>query len=173
MPGPRPTPIGLTRAQEAVLAGLLRRPSCPQGLARRIRIIVGAAAGQRTAPLARQLGCTEEPITKWRGRWAAASPSLLAVEDDPAALTQAILTVLADAPRPGAPATVTAEQIVQIVNLACRLPEQAGRPITAWTPRELADEAIKQGLVPTISASSVARFLYQRPISSPTAVATG
>jgi putative transposase len=67
--------------------------------------------------------------------------------------------VLADAPRSGAPLSFTAEQIVQIVNLACTPPPQVGRPVDAWTPRELADEAVKQGIVTAISARSVGRFL--------------
>jgi putative transposase len=159
MPGPCPLPISVTPAQQTVLTGLLRRPSCAQGLAQRIKIIVGAASGQGNAPLARRFACAEATVTKWRGRWASATHRLLAVNDDPAALAQAIERVLADMPRPGAPATFTAEQIVLIVNLACRPPEQLGRPITAWTPPELADEAIRQGIVPTISARSVERFL--------------
>jgi len=48
---------------------------------------------------------------------------LRAAADDPAALAAAIATVLADAPRPGTPATFTAEQIILIINLACRPPE--------------------------------------------------
>ena len=42
-------------AQQAVLAALLRRSACPQALALRVRIILGAAVGQRNEPLARQL----------------------------------------------------------------------------------------------------------------------
>ena len=167
MPGPCPIPIGITHAQRAVLTGLLRRPSCPQGLAQRIAIVVGAAGGQGNAPLARQLACAEATVTKWRGRWAAASADLLAVDDEPTALARAVGRVLADAARPGAPARFTAEQIVLIVNLACRPPEQLGRPITAWTPPELADEAIRQGLVPTISARSVERFLNGSRFAAP------
>jgi putative transposase len=67
--------------------------------------------------------------------------------------------VLADAPRPGAPDTFTAEQIVQIINLACTPPADSERPVDAWTPRELAEEAIKRQIVPTISPRSVGRFL--------------
>jgi putative transposase len=37
---------------------------------------------------------------------------------------------LDDAQRPGGPATFTAEQIVQIVALACEPPEKSGRPIS-------------------------------------------
>ena len=34
----------------------------------------------------------------------------------------------------------------------------SGRPVTHWTPRELADEVIKRGIVPSISARHVGRF---------------
>jgi hypothetical protein len=111
----------------------------------------GAAAGERNGLLARRLACTPKTVRKWRGRWAAAAPRLLAAEGAPAAL--------ADAPRSGAPATFTAAQIVRIIDLAGRPPEQCGRPVDAWTPRELADEAVKQGLVAAISPRSGERFL--------------
>ena len=88
-----------------------------------------------------------------------ATARLLAVDDDPAALAPAVAAALADAPRPGVPGTFTAEQIVQIINLACRPPEQVGRPVAAWTPRELADEAVKQGIVGMISPRTAGRFL--------------
>jgi len=70
-----------------------------------------------------------------------------------------VASVLADAPRSGTPGSFSAEQIVQIINLACTPPPEVGRPIDAWTPRELADEAVKQGIVASISARSVGRFL--------------
>jgi putative transposase len=158
-PGPTPAPIAVSPAQQAVLTALLRRSSCPQALALRARIILGATAGQRNESLARQLGCTPKTARKWRSRWAAAAAHLAAAGDDRHALERVIAAALADAPRPGAPATFTAEQIIHIINLACRPPEQLGRPVTAWTPRELADEAVKQGIVATISPRSVERFL--------------
>ena len=159
MSGPLAAAIHLTPAQQAVLLALVRRATCPQALALRAKIILAAAAGQRNEPLARQLDCTPKTVRKWRARWAGAAARVLAVDDDPVALAQAVAVALADAPRPGAPGTFTAEQIIQIINLACRPPEQVGRPVTAWTPRELADEAVKQGLVGTISPRTVGRFL--------------
>ena len=159
MSGPLAAPIGVTPAQRAVLTALVRRATCPQALALRARIVLEAAAGRRNEPLARQLGCTPKTARKWRARWAAATARLLAVDDDPAALARAVAAALADAPRSGAPGAFTAEQIVQIINLACCPPEQVGRPVTAWTPRELADEAVKQGIVGTISPRTVGRFL--------------
>ncbi len=159
MSGPLAAAIQLTPTQQAVLLALVRRATCPQALALRARIILAAAAGQRNEPLARQLDCTPKTVRKWRARWADAAARLLAVDDDAVALARAVAVALADAPRPGAPGTFTAEQIIQIINLACRPPEQVGRPVTAWTPRELADEAVKQGLVGMISPRTVGRFL--------------
>jgi putative transposase len=158
-PGPTPAPLTVSPAQHAVLTALLRRSSCPQALALRVRIILGAAAAQRNEPLARQVGCSPKTVRKWRARWAAAAAHLAASDDDRPALEQAVAAALADAPRAGAPATFTAEQIVRIIDLACRPPEQLQRPVPAWTPRELADEAVKQGIVATISPRTVGRFL--------------
>ena len=159
MAGPLPTPVTVTAAQKAVLTRLRRRASCPQALALRIQIILGAADGQRNEPLARQLGCQAQTVALWRGRWVTACDRLAAVDTEPTTVAGMIAAILADAPRPGAPATFTAEQILLIPNLACCPPEQLQRPITAWTPRELAEEAITQGIVSSISPRSVERFL--------------
>lgn len=161
-PGPLPAPITVSPAQQAVLTSLLRRSSCPQALALRVQIVLAAAAGQRNEPLARHLGCTPNTARKWRARWVAAEACLAAADGEHPALERAIAAALADAPRPGAPATFTAEQIIHIMNLACRPPEHFARPVTAWTPRELADEAVKQKLVSAISARTVGRFLKGR-----------
>ena len=76
------------------------------------------------------------------------------------ALRKCVEEVLADAPRSGAPATFAPEQVVQIVALACEAPrEGSGRAVTHWTPGELADEAVKRGIVGSISPRSVGRFL--------------
>ena len=74
-------------------------------------------------------------------------------------LRQSIESILADAPRSGAPPTFTAEQIVQIVAVSCENPEQSGRPVTHWTPGELANEVVKRGIVKSISPRQVGRFL--------------
>jgi hypothetical protein len=43
--------------------------------------------------------------------------------------------------------------------LACQSPEKAGRPISQWTGREIADELVARGIVDTISARHAARLL--------------
>ncbi len=60
--------------------------------------------------------------------------------------------VLSDEPRWGAPVKFSAEQVVQIIAIACETPQLSGRPISQWSAWELADEAIIRGIVTTISA---------------------
>lgn len=159
MPGPQPLPITVSPPQRAVLERLLRQHSLPQALALRVRIILRAADGAGVEPLAAELRCSALTVQKWRKRWAAAEAPLAAAEDEPAELATTIATTLADAPRSGRPPVFSAEQVVHIVNLACTSPRSVGRPVDAWTPRELADEAERQGIVTSISPSSVGRFL--------------
>ena len=45
--------------------------------------------------------------------------------------------------------------------MACEPPEKSGSPITHWTAHELADEAQKRGIVASISASQVNRYLNE------------
>ena len=82
-----------------------------------------------------------------------------AKESDDKPLAEAIEAVLADAYRSGAPSCFSAEQIVQIIAVACEEPQASGLPVTHWTPQDLADEAVKRGIVERISARSAGRFL--------------
>src|ERR1700726_1767969 len=77
-------------------------------------------------------------------------------------LSQAIEVLLTDEQRPGAPATFSFEQFMQIMALACETPEASDRPVSTWTPRELADEAVKRGIVEQISPRTVERFLKRQ-----------
>ncbi len=159
MPGPHPQSITISAPQQAILDRLLRQHRAPQALVRRIRIVLAAAAGVPNEQIAQHLGCSPKTARRWRARWAAAQPDLAAVDTDEPALRALMAEVLADAPRLGAPPTFSAEQVVQIIALACTPPADAGRPVNAWTPRELADEAEKRQIVTSISARSVGRFL--------------
>lgn len=68
---------------------------------------------------------------------------------------------LGDAEHPGGPMTFSLEQIVQLFAIACEKPEDYERPISHWTPRELAAEMIKQKIVATISPRHVGRLMAE------------
>ena len=153
--------VVITERQQDVLQAMVGSRSCPQGLAHRAQIILLAFAGCRNEAIAERLGCERHGVGIWRRRWQQAFAKLVVIEclEKPAALREAIDEVLGDLPRAGCGGTFTAEQIAQILAVACEPPEYSGRPVTHWTPRELADEAINRGIVPSISARHVGRFL--------------
>lgn len=170
MRGPKPTPLTLSPRQQAILEHLARRHTSPQALVRRAQIVLAATSGANNSQLASQLQLHRETVRTWRTRWLDEAPRLAAAEaagDADQHLTTLVSELLADLPRPGAPDTFTAEQVVAIVALACTPPADAGRPVEDWTPRELADEAVKRELVPAISPRSVGRFLKAGSAQAP------
>jgi transposase len=164
MRGPQPQGITLTAEERAGLEALVRRHGTAQQLALRARIILGAAAGQNNSQLARQLGVDVATARLWRGRWLGLGAVPLA--------ELSVAERLEDAPRPGGPSRITAEQVCQIAGLACETPVGSARPISQWTGREVADEAVARGIVPAISPRHAARLL-KRGRSSRIASATG
>jgi putative transposase len=159
MARPHPQQISVTPQQRAVLERLLRQASCPQALARRARIVLAAASGAHNQQIASELACAFNTVRLWRRRWAEGTEQFTREDISERELRAAIAEVLADAARPGRPDTFTAEQIVQIIALACTPPPESERPVTAWTAGELADEAVQRGIVRSISPRSVGRFL--------------
>ncbi len=151
MRGPKPPTIDLGDAERHELESLLRRHSMPQQLALRARIVLAAAEGTNNCQIARQLNVSIDMVRRWRERWLVLQP--VAVDDLP------VLDRLTDAPRPGKPVRITAEQVAKIVALACEPPAEAQRPISQWTSRELADEIRNRGIVDQISGRHAARLL--------------
>jgi putative transposase len=164
MPGPQPVKIELDEMARQGLTDLIRRHSTPQQMVTRARIIRLAAEGKNHTQIAQELGVSVDMARLWRNRW----HSFAAIGFDELSVRER----LEDAPRPGAPATITAEQVCQIVALACEAPEQSGRPISQWTGSEIADELMRRGIVERISPRHAQRLL-KRGICSPTASATG
>ena len=164
MPSPKPVRVMLSADERGALEQLVGRHGTPQQVALRARIILLAAEDWNNSQIAAQVGLSRESVRLWRDRWAQLQDIPLAdlgSEDR-----------LADAPRPGAPAQITAEQVCQIMALACAAPQTYGRPITQWTSREVADEIMARGIVPHISPRHAARLL-KRGTSNPTWSATG
>jgi len=151
MPGPKPPQIELSDIERGVLEKLVSRYTIGQQIAQRGRIILHAAAGQSDSTIVRELKVSMDMVRLWRRRWLLLQPISLAelsIEDR-----------LEDLPRPGTPTRITSDQRCQIEQLACQAPAQAGRPISQWTGREIADEIIRQGIVETISPRHAARLL--------------
>ena len=164
MRGPTPPAVSLDEAERQELDALVRQHRTPQQVALRARIIVATAAGQNNSQIARQVGVNVATVRLWRGRW-------LGLRAVPLA-DLSVAERLDDAPRPGGPCRITAEQVCRITALACEAPQAAARPISQWTGREIADEVVRRGIGDRLSPRHAARLL-KRGISSRTGSATG
>lgn len=168
MPGPKATAVSLTDAEAERLRSITRRQTAPQNLVRRARMILLMHQGLGNTEIARKTDCARSLAEAWRKRWIDGAPARRALDDHPEALQELLEAQLSDAPRSGAPVSFSAEQVTQIIALSLRPPEDFGYPVTHWTPTELAQEAIKQGIVETISPRTVGRFLKRgRPETAP------
>lgn len=163
MPGPNPSiVINLSDKQYQLLEQIARSRTNPYRLVQRAQLVLLAAVGISNTEISEQLQLSRKQVRQWRQRWSESAQQLEIGEIEGISereLKQQIEAVLSDEQRPGGPAKFSLEQIVQIVAVACEQPTTSGRPISHWTPRELAEEVVKRGIVQEISPRSVGRFL--------------
>lgn len=155
-------PIPITDQQRQWLTFISRSPSREHRLVLRACILLACASDACNETVAQTCGTNRETVRTWRRRWLDAQPALTAAEageDGAPSLRHVLETLLTDTPRGGRPPTFTPEQLTHLIALACTKPTDVGREGTHWTPRELADELQRQGIVPSISPRHVGRFL--------------
>ncbi|MDO8477577.1 MAG: IS630 family transposase [Candidatus Rokubacteria bacterium] len=95
-----------------------RRPTTGQGLAQRVRLILGCAAGKTNTRVAHDLRLTKQTVGKWRTRFLAQR-----------------LDGLLDEPRPGAPRTVSDADVEAVLT---RTLETKPADATHWSTRSMA-----------------------------------
>jgi putative transposase len=162
VPYPKATPIEASERSQQILGTIVRRQTAPLWLVTRAKIIVKALEGKSNTVIAQELGGDRLTVRLWRERWHEHAERRAALEeetDNEKELEAFIIDSLRDAYRSGTPPTFSAEQVVQIVALACEDPQASGYPVSHWTPKEVAAEAIKRGIVESISERQVGRFL--------------
>jgi transposase len=157
--------VTVTTGERRLLEPLSRAKTAPQRLVERCRIVLLSAEGHANEHQAAELGIDRQRVRRWRHRWARARPALVAAANRGASdkdLEKLIIGILMDDDRCGAPPKFTPEQMAGIIALACESPADSKIPISHWTPPELAREAVKRGIVESISPRQVDRFLAKR-----------
>lgn len=149
--GPKPQAVILSEAEVASLSKLVKRHSTPQQIALRARIIQLAGRGMNNQQISDELALCVSTIRLWRKRWI--DWQAIPLEES------GVEERLSDAPRSGSPGKFSAEQIAQIIAIACEVPQDNGYPVSHWTPKEIVMEAVKRGIVDSISERQVGRFL--------------
>ena len=160
----RATRVVLSEKEREELTQISKRHRSEQQVALRARIVLAAAQGQSNAQIARELEVNVDTVRLWRDRWV----GLQGIDRE----TLSIAERLQDAPRPGVKPKITVEQRCQMAALACEAPTKAGRPISQWTGREIADEVKARGIIEQISPRHAARLL-KKGASNRTASAIG
>jgi len=153
MPIPKAQVVNLSDAERAGLEKMIKRHQVGQQIALGARIILAAAHEQKNTETAQAYRVTLDTVRLWRNRWV----KLQDISLDDLSLEDRLHAKRA--PRPGAPAKISADQRCRIEALACEKPEESDRPITHWTAREIADELKKRKIVENISPRHAARLL--------------
>ena len=137
-----PYRVVLSEDDRRVLAARARSQRAAHRVVLRARIVLAAADGVANAQIARRLGVCCDTVRKWRARFCTEG-----------------LAGLTDRARPGHRRTFPATAEAEIKALACALPAETGVPLSRWSTTELAAEAVTRGVVSSISASTVGRWL--------------
>jgi transposase len=119
--GPQLQPLVLTDAEVAQLTAWSRRPKTARALAERARIILASATGAPNLNVAQVVGVAFQTVGKWRQRFLAAR-----------------LDGLLDAPRPGAPRTITDGDVERVIRKTL---EERPAEATHWSTRTMARAA--------------------------------
>src|SRR3989442_13006718 len=147
----RATRVVLSEKEQEELTQISKRHRSEQQVVLRARIVLAAAQGQSKARIGHELEVNVDTVRLWRDR----RVGLQGIDLE----TLSIAERLQDAPRPGVTPKITAEQRCQMAALAGEAPSQAGRPISQWTGREIAQEMKARGIVEQISPRHAARLL--------------
>lgn len=116
--GPAAKTVNLTGEERATLERWVRRRKTAQALAMRARIILTCAEGKTSTVVAAEMHVDRATVGKWRNRF-----------------VERRLDGLLDEPRPGAPRTVSDEEVERVVTLTL---ESTPKDATHWSTNSMA-----------------------------------
>jgi hypothetical protein len=166
--------IMLNARERELLQKIYAKRSVPEFMKNRVQVVLAATTGLQNQEIAQKYGLEVHMIGMWRNRfaqhhrtWTQSDPTLR-----PAMNEALFLGWLADRKGRGRKETITQEQRTKIAALSLESPEQSDLPVTHWTSELLAAEAVRRGIIETISTSSVKKIL-KKTTCRPTTVGTG
>ena len=131
----------------------------PLNQTQRSKIILLAAEGNSNMEIEKIVGLKQDAVSKWRNRFITEYEYFLSIEKTKKDnLEEAVIRFLRDLPRPGCPPKFTKVQILQILEIACRDLKEYGLECSHWSTPQLTKIAVEEGIVESISPSSVSCF---------------
>ncbi len=167
----KPAPILISDPVYRILSKFSKSRTLPARQVERAKIFLLCADELNNLQISERVSIGQDSVSKWRTRFLNNLPLLREVEEkNPAELEDEITVLLADHARPGSPPTYTDEQIIRILEIACRTPEEYGYETSLWSLNQLVDVVIKEGIAGSISTKTISRFFKYRenpPASRP------
>ena len=165
MPG-KAAKVVITERQQSLLQEIAAARTSEVRMSQRARIILLAFEGLKNEEVNAQVSMNPDQVGVWRKRRKAAFTQWVSVEctEPRDGLRKAIREVLADEQRSGRPARITAEQQAQLVALACEQPNPDECPVSHRSSEDLAGEAVKRGIVDSISARHLRDILERNDV---------
>jgi transposase len=139
--------VVLSDADRRVLEERARAYRAPHAEVVRARMVLLAARGERNVAIARRLDVHVDVVSRWRRRFCEEG-----------------LGGLVDRKRSGRPRSFPATVVAEVKAMACEPPERRGASLSRWSSAELAAQAVTEGLVDSVAASSVRRWLAEDSI---------
>lgn len=142
-----PFVITLSDTDRAVLEERARAYTSSHAEVVRAKIVLMAADGEHNVRIAERLDVHVDVVSKWRKRFCESG-----------------LDGLVDRPGRGRPRVFAPEVVAEVKAMACEPPEARDVPLSRWSSSELAAQAVTEGLVEAVSASTVRRWLAEDAI---------
>jgi transposase len=142
-----PYVIALSVADRGVLEERVRAYTAPFVTVIRAKIVLLAADGEPNTRIAERLDVHIGMVSTWRKRF-----------------FESGLAGLEDRPRSGRPRSFAPRVVAEVKAMACEPPAQRDVPLSRWSSTELAVQAVTEGLVGSVSASTVRRWLHEAAI---------
>lgn len=156
----KPAAIVISDTVYRILSKFAKSRTLPARQVQRAIIFLLCADGLNNLQISKQVALSQDSVSKWRTRFLNSLFLLQEAEEKhPAELESAITQLLDDYDRPGQPRVYTDQQIVKILEIACRNPGEYGYETSHWSLNQLVDVTIKEGIAKTISAKTISRFL--------------
>lgn len=155
--------INLTNKQTQELQTIVSLRKVERRLHQRADIILCIASGKSIGDVVKKLGIARNTVKHWRNKWLQNQEKLsnLESEENTKEYHAAIVALLADEYRIGAPPIFTPEQVCQIIAVSCEPPEASGYSVSHWSAKLLKEEVIKRKIVISISKTQIGRFFFR------------
>ena len=152
--------VELTDGMRNIFQKIANSRTRPLNQIQRSKIILLASEGKSNSEIEKIVGIKHDAVSKWRCRFINEREYLLKAEESkPEDLEESLIKFLRDKPRQGAPCNFTEEQIIKILEIACRNPLEFGYEASHWSTPMLAKAVVREKIAENISASSINRFL--------------